>query len=92
MQQTFRLKSLHKHSGFTSLNLKDNIALRQWDGHVKLSDKVNTVCFPDRDPDLNSICYITGLNKLADEVMMKMMMMMMTMTMMMMMILDIGKL
>ena len=85
MQQTFRLKSLHKHSGLTSLNLKDDIAPLQLGGHVKLSDKVNTVCFPDRDADLNSICYITGLNKLADEVMMMMMMMMMTMTMMMMM-------
>lgn len=61
MQETFRVRTLHKHSGFTMSNLKHDVAVLQLDGNVKLSDKVNTVCLPDRDADLNSQCYITGL-------------------------------
>ena len=59
MQQSFQVKTVYKHSGYQ--NLKHDIALLQLDGHVKLSDKVNTVCLPDQAADLNSVCYITGL-------------------------------
>ena len=61
VQETFGVRTLHKHSGFTMSNLKHDVAVLQLDGNVKLSDKVNTVCLPDRDADLNSQCYITGL-------------------------------
>ena len=62
MQQTFRVKTLVKHSGFTMQNLKHDIAVLQLDRSAQLSDKVTTVCLPDRDADLNSKCYITGLS------------------------------
>ena len=42
-------------------NLKHDVAVLQLKQPVKLSDKVNTVCLPDQDADLNSNCYITGL-------------------------------
>ncbi len=61
VQQTFRVKTLHKHSGFTMQNLKHDIAVLQLERSVQLSDKVTTVCLPDNDADLNSKCYITGL-------------------------------
>ncbi|XP_068723499.1 chymotrypsinogen A-like [Montipora capricornis] len=60
VQQTFDVIKLFKHSGFTMNNLKDDIAVLQLAGYVKLSDKVNTVCLPEQHADLNSICYITG--------------------------------
>ena len=63
VQQTFRVKTLHKHSGFTMQNLKHDIAVLQLERHAQLSGKVNTVCLPDQDADLNSICYITGWNE-----------------------------
>ena len=61
MQQTFRLRALHKHSDFTMQNLKHDIAVLQLVGKAKLSDKVTTVCLPEQAADLNSKCYITGL-------------------------------
>lgn len=61
VQQTFRLKALHKHSGFTMQNLKHDIAVLQLERNAQLSDKVTTVCLPDQAADLNSKCYITGL-------------------------------
>ena len=61
VQQTFRVKALHKHSGFTMQNLKHDIAVLQLEGSAQLSDKVTTVCLPEQDADLNSKCYITGL-------------------------------
>ena len=60
VQQTFRVKALYKHNGFTMQNLKHDIAVLQLEGSAQLSDKVTTVCLPDRDADLNSECYITG--------------------------------
>ena len=42
-------------------NLKHDVAVLQLEGPVQLSDKVNTVCLPDQDADLNANCYITGL-------------------------------
>ena len=61
VQQTFRLKALYKHSGFTMQNLKHDIAVLQLEGSAQLSDKVTTVCLPEQDAALNSKCYITGL-------------------------------
>ena len=63
MQQTFQVKTLHKHSGFTMQNLKHDVAVLQLERPVQLSDKVTTICLPDKDADLNSKCYITGLQK-----------------------------
>lgn len=64
VQQTFRVKTLYKHSGFTMQNLKHDIAVLQLEGSAQLSEKVTTVCLPDKDADLNSKCYITGLTLL----------------------------
>ena len=61
VQQTFKVKALHKHSGFSMQNLKHDIAVLQLEGRAQLSDKVTTVCLPEQDADLNSKCYITGL-------------------------------
>ena len=60
VQQTFRVKALYKHNDFTMQNLKHDIAVLQLEGSAQLSDKVTTVCLPDKDADLNSKCYITG--------------------------------
>ena len=60
VQQTFRLKALYKHSGFSMQNLMHDIALLELDGKVKLSDKVNTVCLPTRDAADGAKCFITG--------------------------------
>ena len=60
VQQTFRLKNLHIHAGFTMQNLRDDIAVLELDGRVKLSDKVNTVCLPNGDVAVGAKCYITG--------------------------------
>ena len=61
VQQTFKVKALHKHSGFSMQNLKHDIAVLQLEGRAQLSDKVTTVCLPEQDADLKSKCYITGL-------------------------------
>ena len=61
VQQTFRVKALHKHSAFTMQNLKHDIAVLQLEGSAQLSEKVTTVCLPEQDADLKSKCYITGL-------------------------------
>ncbi|KAJ7370880.1 hypothetical protein OS493_028950 [Desmophyllum pertusum] len=61
VQQTFRVKYLYKHSGFTMQNLKHDIAVLVLEGSVQLSPKVAKVCLPDQAADLNSKCYITGL-------------------------------
>lgn len=61
VQQTFRVKTLFKHSGFTMQNLKNDIAVLELDGKAALSQKVTTVCLPEQAADLNSTCYITGL-------------------------------
>ena len=45
-------------------NLKDDVAVLQLERPVQLSDKVTTICLPDKDADLNSKCYITGLQSL----------------------------
>lgn len=65
VQQTLKVKTLHKHSGFTMQNLKHDVAVLQLERPVKLSDKVNTICLPDKDADLNSKCYITGWGRIS---------------------------
>lgn len=60
VQQTFRVITLHKHSGFSMQNLMHDIAVLQLAGRVQMSDKVTTVCLPQQDANLNSECYITG--------------------------------
>ena len=67
VQQTFRVKTLHKHSGFTMQNLKHDVAVLQLERPVQLSDKVTTICLPDQDAHLNSKCYITGLTGVYKE-------------------------
>lgn len=65
VQQTFQVITLHKHSGFTMRNLKHDVAVLQLDKNVQLSDKVNTVCLPNKAADLNSKCYITGWGRIS---------------------------
>lgn len=60
VQQTFRVITLHKHSGFSMQNLKHDIAVLQLERNVEMSDKITTVCLPQQDANLNSECYITG--------------------------------
>ena len=61
VQEEFKVKALYKHSGFTMQNLKHDVAVLQLERKAQLSDKVNTICLPDQDADLNSRCYITGM-------------------------------
>lgn len=65
VQQTFQVITLHKHSGFTMRDLKNDVAVLQLDKNVQLSDKVNTVCLPSKAADLNSKCYITGWGRIS---------------------------
>ncbi|KAJ7370878.1 Chymotrypsinogen B [Desmophyllum pertusum] len=65
VQQTFRVKHLYKHSGFTMQNLKHDIAVLVLEGSVQLSPKVAKVCLPDQAADLNSKCYITGWGRIS---------------------------
>ncbi|KAJ7370882.1 hypothetical protein OS493_028952 [Desmophyllum pertusum] len=63
--QTFQVIALHKHNGFTMQNLKHDIAVLQLESNADLSDKVATVCIPDKAADLNSKCYITGWGRIS---------------------------
>lgn len=62
VQQTFNLRQLFKHESFNMRELRNDIALLQLNGRVKLSDKVNTVCMPQPGDKVSpgSRCYITG--------------------------------
>lgn len=62
VQQTFNLRQLFKHESFNMRELRNDIALLQLNGRVKLSDKVNTVCMPQLGDKVSpgSRCYITG--------------------------------
>lgn len=62
VQQTFNLKKLFKHEGFSMSHLRKDIALLQLDGEVQLSDKVNTVCLPPKGSRIppGTECFITG--------------------------------
>ncbi|XP_022803816.1 chymotrypsinogen B-like [Stylophora pistillata] len=66
VQQTFRLRQLFKHEGFDMGKLQNDIALLQVNGRVRLSDKVNTVCMPQKGKRVpaGSRCYITGWGRL----------------------------
>lgn len=65
VQEEFKVKALYKHSGFTMQNLKHDVAVLQLECKAQLSDKVNTICLPDQDADLNSRCYITGWGRIS---------------------------
>ena len=41
-------------------NLKHDVAVLQLERPVKLSDKVNTICLPNKKANLKAKCYITG--------------------------------
>ena len=41
-------------------NLKHDVAVLQLERPVKLSVKVNTICLPNKNANLNAKCYITG--------------------------------
>ncbi|KAL9970715.1 hypothetical protein ACROYT_G023128 [Oculina patagonica] len=62
VQQTFRLKQLFKHEGFSMRHLKNDIALLQLEQPIAASDKVSTVCLPDSGSQVaaGTQCYITG--------------------------------
>lgn len=60
VEKVFRVKTLHKHSGFTMDNLKHDIAVLELRGSVTVSDKVSTVCLPTDAPKPGTKCYITG--------------------------------
>jgi len=75
VEKVFRVKRLHRHSGFTMENLKHDIAVLELRGSVMISDKVSTVCLPTEAPKPGTKCYITGfkyiyiyilINKLTD--------------------------
>ncbi|KAK3745940.1 hypothetical protein QZH41_012752 [Actinostola sp. cb2023] len=63
VQQTFNLKKLIKHHGFTMQNLKNDLALLQLERSATLSDKVNVACLPSGDAAVGAKCYITGWGK-----------------------------
>ncbi|XP_031574197.1 chymotrypsinogen B-like isoform X2 [Actinia tenebrosa] len=62
VQQTFRLKQLFKHEGFSMRHLRNDIALLQLNGQISASSKVNTVCLPQKGSRVpaGTGCYITG--------------------------------
>ncbi|XP_066028805.1 chymotrypsin-like protease CTRL-1 [Pocillopora verrucosa] len=66
VQQTFNLRQLFKHESFNMRELRNDIALLQLNGRVKLSDKVNTVCMPQPGDKVSpgSRCYITGWGRM----------------------------
>lgn len=61
VQQSRKVKTIHIHSGFSMKHLKHDIALLHLERPVEMSDKVATVCLPNKNPNLNAKCYITGL-------------------------------
>jgi secreted trypsin-like serine protease len=63
VQQTFKLRKLVKHAGFTMQNLKHDLALLQLERPASLSDKVNVACLPNGDAAVGAKCYITGETK-----------------------------
>lgn len=60
VEKVFRVKTLHKHSGYTT-EKKHDIAVLELKGSVKISDKISTVCLPTEAPKPGTKCYITGL-------------------------------
>ncbi|KAJ7382095.1 hypothetical protein OS493_037064 [Desmophyllum pertusum] len=62
VQQTFRLKQLFKHEGFSMRHFRNDVALLQLERPIQASSQVNTVCLPgsgSRAP-AGTRCYITG--------------------------------
>ena len=60
VQQEFNVKTLIVHKDFNKRSLRNDIALLELDRSAQLSEKVMTVCLPDKAPELNANCYITG--------------------------------
>jgi len=65
VEEHFRVKTIHKHSGFTNENLKHDIAVIELRGSAKISDKVSTVCLPTEPPRPGTKCYVTGWGRLS---------------------------
>ena len=63
MEEHFRIKAIHKHSEYDHQNLKNDIAVIELRGSVKISGKVSTVCLPRRRPTPGAKCYVTGLSQ-----------------------------
>ncbi|KAL9970708.1 hypothetical protein ACROYT_G023120 [Oculina patagonica] len=62
VQETFNLKQLISHEGFSMRHLRNDIALLQLDRPATLSSKVNLVCLPQKGTKVapGSKCFITG--------------------------------
>ena len=60
VQQELKVKTLIVHKDFNTRSLRNDIALLELDRPAQLSEKVTTVCLPDKAPDLNANCYMTG--------------------------------
>lgn len=63
VEEHFRFKAIHKHSEYDHQNLKNDIAVIELRGSVKISGKVYTVCLPRRRPTPGTKCYVTGLSQ-----------------------------
>ena len=63
VEEHFRIKAIHKHSEYDHQNLKNDIAVIELRGSVKISGKVSTVCLPRRRPTPGTKCYVTGLSQ-----------------------------
>ena len=63
MQQTFNVKQLFSHEGFSIKHLRGDIALLQLDRPAQLSEKVNLVCLPQKGSRVaaGTRCFITGI-------------------------------
>ncbi|XP_001623008.2 chymotrypsin-like protease CTRL-1 isoform X2 [Nematostella vectensis] len=66
IQQEFRLTKLFKHKDFSMSHLKNDVALLKLDNPIQPSDKVNTVCLPERNSraQVGAQCFITGWGRL----------------------------
>ena len=67
VQQTFNLKQLFSHESFSMRHLRSDIALLQLDRPAQLSDKVNTVCLPEKGSRVapGTRCFVTGTSSLS---------------------------
>ncbi|XP_068739313.1 chymotrypsinogen B-like [Montipora capricornis] len=66
VQQTFNVNTLIVHEQFETRALRNDIALLKLDRPVQLSEKVATVCLPDKKPDRSANCYITGWGRIKE--------------------------
>merc|ERR550519_583613 len=66
VQQSFRLRQLFMHQGFSMRHFRNDIAVLQLATPVTLSSKVNTVCLPTGPARVGAQCYITGWGRTAN--------------------------